>query len=310
MNLQVYATKRTSIESLRTAELMRHLVSMRNPEGSSPLFCVHPSGGDVGIYRKLATRLDPRRNILGIQSRLEYGATSEMSSLDEMASTYAEIIETRAPEGPVRLLGFSLGGFIASLIAEKLDQSGRNVSFLGLIDSNPGWIGQSSEELGVRLTQLFTKFQNIGVMRKKPIETVRRDVKILIDTCFANEYTVCSTGIMAQTTAMGYVPERQVDANALMKFTTTFLAHCRLLKGFQPPQVKCPLSLWWPSETEKQNAMGTDIWTQCAHSTVVESAIEGSHFSIMRGSSVRVLAAEVESAMEKADALSSSSSIG
>ena len=53
--------------------------------------------------------------------------------------------------------------------------------------------------------------------------------------------------------------------------------------------------------------MGTDIWTQCAHSTVVESAIEGSHFSIMRGSSVRVLAAEVESAMEQADALSGSS---
>ena len=88
----------------------------------------------------------------------------------------------------IRLLGFSLGGFLASLIAENLYQSGRTVSFLGLIDSNPGWIDaseKSRQELAVRLTQVFTKFQNVGMMRMKPIEDVRRDVKVLVDTCFA-----------------------------------------------------------------------------------------------------------------------------
>lgn len=307
MNLQSYATRQiNNIESHPATKLMRQVVSIRNPEGSSPLFCVHPSGGDIGIYRKLATRLNPRRSILGLQSRLECGADSELSSLHEMASTYTQIIEMRNPTGPIRLLGFSLGGFLASLIAENLYQSGRTVSFLGLIDSNPGWIDASEKsrhELAVRLTQVFTKFQNVGMMRMKPIEDVRRDVKVLVDTCFAQGQhgPVSPTAVMAKTTAMGYVPDRQLDASALLKFTSTFLTHCRLLGDFQPPRIECPLSLWWPSETEAQNKTGTELWSQVAQSTVTTSAIDGSHYSIMRGSSVRVLAAEIEAAMDSLD---------
>jgi len=305
MNLQSYASKRNNIESLRTVTLMRQLVPIRNPEGIAPLFCIHPSGGDIGIYRKLATRLDPNRCILGIQSRLECGASTEFSSLDEMAEQYAQIIEMQKPEGSIRLLGFSLGGFIASLVARNLHQSGRTVSFLGLIDSNPDWTVESDtsrNELCLRLAQVFTKFQNIGVMRMKPIETVHRDVAILVDTVLGDQ-PVSSSEIMAKTTAMGYVPDRQVDANALNKFTNTFLTHCRLLKNFRPPQVECPLSLWWPSETENENARGTEIWTQRARSTVSASAIKGSHYSIMRGSSVRKMAAELETAIELSESL-------
>ena len=175
-----------------------------------------------------------------------------------------------------------------------------------MIDSNPGWIDvseKSREELCTRLTQVFTKFQNVGMMRMKPIETVRRDVRILVETCFSLEKIVSPSAVMAQTTAMGYVPDRQVDASALYKFTNTFLTHCRLLKDFEPPQIECPLSLWWPSETETQNVTGTEIWSQRARSMVTSSAIDGSHYSIMRGSSVRALAGEVEAAIERAESL-------
>lgn len=305
MNLQSYATRRTEVESLRSAKMMRQVVSIRNPEGISPLFCIHPSGGDIGIYRKLATKLDSSRSIFGIQSRLECGEETELSSLEEMAHQYAQIIETKKPEGAIRLLGFSLGGFLASLIARNLQESGREVSFLGMIDSNPGWTIESEasrNQLCVRVAQMFAKFQNIGVMRKKPAETVQRDVAILVDTALG-DLPISSTQIMAKTTAMGYVPDRQVDVYALNKFTSTFLTHCRLLKNFHPPKVECPLSLWWPSETENENIKGTAIWSQRAQSTITNSEIEGSHFSIMRGPSVRVLAAEVESAIELSESL-------
>lgn len=310
MNLQAYATMQTRIETPPSAELMRQLVHIRNPEGSSPLFCVHPSGGDIGIYRKLANRLNPNRAILGIQSRLECGATTELSSLDEMAHQYAQIIEMQEPEGDIRLLGFSLGGFLATLIAKELRQSGRNVSFLGLIDSNPGWIAasetsrsiseKSHQQLCTRLSQVFIRFQEIGVMRMKPIETVNRDIAIIVDACLADG-PVSSSDIMELTTKLGYVPDRQADANALNKFTNTFLTHSRLLRYFHPPQIDCPLSLWWPSETEKENATGSEIWAECAQSTVTESVLKGSHYSIMRGSPVRTLAAELESAIQYAE---------
>ena len=310
MNLQSHAVKRTSIDALRTATFMRQLVSIRNPDGNSPLFCIHPSGGDIGIYRKLATRLDPNRSVLGIQSRLECGADSEFSSLETMASSYTQIIEMRQPEGAIRLLGFSLGGFIASLIARDLHQSGREVSFLGLIDSNPSWIAvsdravseKSHQQLCTRLAQMFIKFQKIGVMRLKPIESVNRDVVTIVDACLTDP-PAASSEIMALTTKLGYVPDRQVDANALHKFTNTFLTHSRLLRDFRPPQIECPVSLWWPSETEDENRAGTAVWSQCAKSTLTESTLDGSHYSIMRGSPVRVLGSEMESAIEHAELL-------
>ena len=134
----------------------------------------------------------------------------------------------------------------------------------------------------------------------KPIESVNRDVAIIVDACLA-EGPVTSAEIMALTTSMGYVPERQVDANALYKFTNTFLTHSRLLRHFRPPQIECPLGLWWPSETTEENAAGTAIWSRLAQAGVSQSAIKGSHYSIMRGSSARTLATEIELAITNAE---------
>ena len=279
------------------------LVSIRNPTNNSPLFCIHPSGGDIGIYRKLATKLDRSRSIWGVQSRLQCGAPTEMSSLEEMANEYSRIVERQNPKGSIRLLGFSLGGFLATLIAKNLHQSGRHVSFLGLIDSNPSWTSAeeaSRRELSVRLFQVFTKFQNIGLLLKKPVETVRAEVETLIDEWFQTKQ-ISAEEVMAKIDALGYIPERQADGKFLLKFAETFLVHVRLLNDFEPPKIDFPLHLWWPSETEKENKIGTEIWASRASAGVTESVITGSHYSIMRGAPVRALAAEVESAIANAE---------
>lgn len=301
MNPPAYAPAAIADSVQRTIS-SDQLVAIRNPEKGSPLFCIHPSGGDIGIYRKLATRLGSSRSILGIQSRLESGASTEHASIDAMADQYTQIIDQQQPDGSIRLLGFSLGGFVASLIARNFHQMGRRVSFLGLIDSNPSWTiasETSHRQLCKRLTQVFVKFQSIGVMRQKPIETVERDVAQLVDFCLGNQFS--PDKILAKTIAKGYVPERQVDSGVLAKFTSTFLAHSRLLKDFQPPFIDCPLHLWWPSETENENQSGTKIWSGQTTCEVSQSVIEGSHYTIMRGTAVRVLAAEVETAISESE---------
>ena len=303
MNLTtISATQHESIHTQK-ATALDQLVIMRYAEGGKPLFCIHPSGGDIGVYRKFAARTSPELSVFGIQSRLQCGATSEHSSLGRMAFAYADLINEHQPVGEIRLLGFSLGGFLASLIASELQQFGRTVSFLGLIDSNPNWTvasNASRQELCLRLTQVFTKFQSIGVMQQKPLETVERDVAVLVDSCMSDP-PVSSAEAMAITTALGYVPSRKRDSELIMKFTDTFLTHCRLLKDFEPPEINCPLHLWWPSDAAHESKSGSEMWAQRAHSTVSESIIEGSHYSIMRGASVRALSAEVEAAIAQCD---------
>ena len=95
--------------------------------------------------------------MIGIQSRLKVGAQEEFASVELMAEYYEQLIVRHQPKGPITLLGFSFGGFVASAISSLLVNKGREVSFLGLIDSDLRWIEDDTathKELTLRLVQL------------------------------------------------------------------------------------------------------------------------------------------------------------
>jgi thioesterase domain-containing protein len=302
MNQATFANKHIELPKAALLSGPNQLVTLRDQGDQTPLFCIHPSGGDVGVYRKLVTRLALNRPVFGIQSRMLCGAENEYSSLHEIASAYAEIIKAKQPYGDVLIVGFSLGGFIATLITEQLHAAGRSVSFLGLIDSNPSWTvaaETSRRELCLRLEQVFTKFQSIGMIKTKPLETVQRDVAVLVDACLGDS-SMSSKEVMSQIDAMGYLPSASSELAILSKFANTFLAHCHLLADFLPPQIDCPLHLWWPSDSISENELGSSLWEDHASFGVTESIVEGSHYSIMRGPTVRLLASEIDAALDAA----------
>ncbi len=110
------------------------LVLLRGASQGTPLYCLHPAGGHLTGYRTLATRLRGGP-ILGLQSRALFDPARRAESIEELASDYARLIQQETPSGPVRLLGWSLGGMIALALAEELERLGREIEFLGLIDA-------------------------------------------------------------------------------------------------------------------------------------------------------------------------------
>lgn len=304
MNHATYANKRSEMPKAAVFNGLNQLVTLRAQGDQAPLFCIHPSGGDVGIYRKLVARLAPSRPVLGIQSRMLCDVASEFSSLHEMASAYAEIIKTTQPNGAILILGFSLGGFIATLIAEELRAAERTVSFLGLIDSNPSWTAASEtsrRELCRRLEEVVAKFQSIGIMKAKPFETVQKDIAVLVDACMGDS-SMSLEDVMGHIDGMGYLPSGSSELAMLSKFASTFLVHCNLLADFTPTQIDCPLHLWWPSESISENELGSSLWEDHVSLGVTESIVEGSHYSIMRGPTARLLASEIDAVIDKVDA--------
>ncbi|MBI4470049.1 MAG: KR domain-containing protein, partial [Acidobacteria bacterium] len=115
------------------------LVPLR-AEGSRPsLFCLHPMGGHVTIYKSLVELLPPDQPVYGIQSRALNGAGDELPSFEELALEYSRVIRRHQSRGPYYLLGFSMGGFLAMAIAHILEQQHHRVAFVGLIDCSVGW---------------------------------------------------------------------------------------------------------------------------------------------------------------------------
>jgi thioesterase domain-containing protein len=103
--------------------------------GAHPVFCVHGGFGTVFDYGPLARRLEGRRQVIGLQSRMLVDSSWSDRSLEAMAADYANEIRQVQPRGPYSLVGWSLGGLLVTLVAAELERRGERVDCLALVDS-------------------------------------------------------------------------------------------------------------------------------------------------------------------------------
>ncbi len=112
------------------------LVNLQNGDTSClPLFLIHGGGGHVLIFNKLTKYLPANIPIFAFQARGMDGKTPPFESIETMAALYVEALLQHQPEGPYRLAGYSMGGAIVLEMAQQLRAKGREVSFLGIIDT-------------------------------------------------------------------------------------------------------------------------------------------------------------------------------
>ena len=111
------------------------LVSLQPSGDRPPLFCVHPGGGGVLCYAELSRALGPDRPFYGLQAPGVDPGRPPLRTVDAMAETYLDALRSAWPEGPVLLVGWSLGGVIAFEMARRLEAEGRPPARLVLLDA-------------------------------------------------------------------------------------------------------------------------------------------------------------------------------
>jgi amino acid adenylation domain-containing protein len=106
------------------------------PEGTgTPVFWVHPVGGNVLCYAELARHLGTGRPFHALQATGLDGSEPPLTRVEDMAHRYVEQVRAVQPEGPYLLGGWSLGGTVAYAMARELRRQGQEVSLLVLLDS-------------------------------------------------------------------------------------------------------------------------------------------------------------------------------
>lgn len=113
------------------------LALARGDAALAPLFVVHPAGGIAWCYRELARALQPPRDVHGLQSPALDLAQPLPGSIDALAADYARRVVALRPDGPLHLLGWSVGGILAQAMAVRLRALGREVGVLALLDAYP-----------------------------------------------------------------------------------------------------------------------------------------------------------------------------
>jgi len=116
-----------------------NIVCLRNAKASNlapPLFFIHPVGGHVMGYREVIDKLEYAGPIFGINHPDLSSQTSPIfRTVEALATLYVEHILQACDKGPIYLCGWSFGGLVSIEIANQLRVLGRDVTFLGLIDT-------------------------------------------------------------------------------------------------------------------------------------------------------------------------------
>ncbi|MCF2908659.1 amino acid adenylation domain-containing protein [Pseudoalteromonas sp. DL2-H2.2] len=133
------------------------------------LYCFHEGNGLTAPYRPLAEQLTGQFNCVGVAPAANL---SDINGLTALAEHYAEALMMAQPHGTFHLMGWSLGGALAVLVARTLKAQGRNVRQVYLVDSwNPcsdfaatqlnwsdwvlEWIGGAAQSVDAALYQAF-----------------------------------------------------------------------------------------------------------------------------------------------------------
>ena len=125
------------LESGRNGE-GRTVVPLRAGGEAPPLICLN----GVDVYRELAAHLGGEQPVVSMivpldpgSSRQRGAAGSQLPGVNEVATSYCDLIQTYQGSGPYRLAGLSAGGIIAMEVARMLQSRGERVELVCLFDT-------------------------------------------------------------------------------------------------------------------------------------------------------------------------------
>ena len=145
-----------------------------------PLCCIHEGNGLSYAYRALGDYLDCP--IIGI-NQIPQDGEAEPGSIRDMARNYADRLQAVYPGGPYKLLGWSLGGFIAHELAIELRRRGCVVERLILLDPVLSVNGTNQAldegEIESYVLNQFLQFSRINIPEQSGPRTYRQAEELI-----------------------------------------------------------------------------------------------------------------------------------
>jgi thioesterase domain-containing protein/acyl carrier protein len=257
------------------------LVALNERGSRVPLFCMHPAGGRVGAYLRLRGLLGDDQPLYAVQSRALHSPDAEHATLESMAVEYATLVRSVRPEGPYRLLGWSMGGFIAHAVAFELERRGARVDMVGMVDvivpradSAPRPV---SEEIALALTAIIAEVQPAlaaSGLTASDLEAAR---------------SVARGDLLAWCEARGRIPAAALSGEAFETRLGLYQRHFHLVREHRPATVTAPIVEWRASSLRRPYD-----WSKHSRAGATGKLVGGTHFSVMQSPHIDLIAADLE----------------
>jgi amino acid adenylation domain-containing protein len=266
------------------------LVPLRPGGSRTPLFLVHPVGGEVMAYSALTRRLHPEQPVYALRSRGIEPGEKPSWTVEEMARDYLAAIRRVQPAGPYRLGGWSMGGVVAYEMARQLEAAGEETEKLVLIDSQVPWLHDPKRTLPrdeILLVQSFAQDLGLAGGRMPAPDAETRAAGGL----------AYLRRLLEGAHASGLVPGG-LDLGRMQHLYGIFRINLTAAYEYRPGSYGGPVTLLRATERRlaerlfRKKSMG---WERVVRRLEVRM-VPGTHYTMVREPRVEALAREVERA--------------
>jgi FkbH-like protein len=254
------------------------IVPIQTEGAESPLFCVHPAGGNVLCFFDLARSLGDKRPFYGLQALGLSEQHSPQDSIEEIATRYLQEIRTIQPVGPYYLAGWSFGGLVAYEIARKLVEQGEAPPFLGLIDAFP--LSLSPEHSSDSIDFWVSMFGSSLLLSRTELESLTGEERL--------EYVV------DRAIQVGLLPANFPIERA-RRMLQVYRANLRAGRAYQLRPYSGKVTLFLARESDSISPRSIEeCWKTVVGENLQVEWVEGDHYSLVYPPHVRDLASAIE----------------
>lgn len=248
--------------------------------GRPPFFCIHGSDGNAVYFRDLGRHLDPSQPFYALQSVGLDGLEEPLTRIEDIVARYLSEIRGVQPNGPYYIGGFSFGGRVAYVMAQRLSAAGEEVALLALLDTfahsgedRPG-IWRATLDHAKRMTRLPWR-ELPGFLAKRGRNVCRVVAMRLPQPVFA-----LMRGVFSD-------PSREAPRSLRL---SPYEAHGMASRAFVPTPYEGDAVLF----SAVGNRRGRhDGWARLIKGKLEVHDLSGGHYDILGEPQVRVLAREL-----------------
>ncbi|WNG58276.1 amino acid adenylation domain-containing protein [Archangium gephyra] len=252
------------------------------PEGTgTPVFWVHPVGGNVLCYAELARHLGTGRPFHALQATGLDGSEAPLTTVEDMARRYVEQVRAVQPEGPYLLGGWSLGGTVAYEMARELRRQGQEVALLVLLDSFAPAAQPTLEPDSATLLAGFAADLARSAGREPSLTPESLTGLSPEEQLRALWTQACETGLLPPGTG-------QEELRVLLEVAR---ANLRAVAGYDPEPYEGRMLLLRARDARRgANVDATHGWGRLSSSGLIVEHIPGDHHGVLRAPHVHELA--------------------
>ena len=265
------------------------LVALRPGGSRRPFFLVHPAGGHVFPYVRLAQLLGPDQPCYGLQARGVEDGQDPHTRIEDMAAYYIQAMQTVQPTGPYLLGGWSMGGVVAFEMAQQLHAQGQSVALLALLDGRIPTPDDTFPEQNAEAISLVERYFGISF---GPMESL------------AELPEVDQLAFMLEEAKRAALVPAELDVDQARRLVVLLRNDLHATQNYELRRYPGPITFFRASEppagASEDPTMG---WSDWASGGVEVHSVPGNHANLVYEPHVEVLAGKVTACLNRALAM-------